>query len=294
MQVTLAKSAGFCFGVKRAVDQVYQEAEHSRMPVYTFGPIIHNETVVKDLEEKGVYAIGGIEELKHLPKGIVVIRSHGVSKEIYEKIETEGFRIVDATCPFVLKIHRFAEDYSKKGYHILIIGNASHPEVEGIKGWCVTPAVVDPAGTTVLQTAEEARNFKLPEGENGRPNVCIVSQTTFNYNKFQELVEIIEKKGYDIIVLNTICNATEERQKEAAEISAKADAMIVIGGSHSSNTQKLFEICKKECENTYYIQTLDDLDPGQFRSIDNVGITAGASTPNNIIEEVQKNVRSKR
>ena len=288
MQVTLAKSAGFCFGVKRAVDQVYQEAEHSRMPVYTFGPIIHNETVVKDLEEKGVYAIGGIEELKHLPKGIVVIRSHGVSKEIYEKIASEGFRIVDATCPFVLKIHRFAEDYSKKGYHILIIGNASHPEVEGIKGWS------DPAGTTVLQSAEEARNFKLPEGENGRPNVCIVSQTTFNYNKFQELVEIIEKKGYDIIVLNTICNATEERQKEAAEISAKADAMIVIGGSHSSNTQKLFEICKKECENTYYIQTLDDLDPGQFRSIDNVGITAGASTPNNIIEEVQKNVRSKR
>ncbi|GFI26264.1 4-hydroxy-3-methylbut-2-enyl diphosphate reductase [Lachnospiraceae bacterium] len=288
MQVTLAKSAGFCFGVKRAVDQVYQEAEHSRMPVYTFGPIIHNETVVKDLEEKGVYAIGGIEELKHLPKGIVVIRSHGVSKEIYEKIAAEGFRIVDATCPFVLKIHRFAEDYSKKGYHILIIGNASHPEVEGIKGWS------DPAGTTVLQSAEEARNFKLPEGENGRPNVCIVSQTTFNYNKFQELVEIIEKKGYDIIVLNTICNATEERQKEAAEISAKADAMIVIGGSHSSNTQKLFEICKKECENTYYIQTLDDLDPGQFRSIDNVGITAGASTPNNIIEEVQKNVRSKR
>ena len=288
MQVTLAKSAGFCFGVKRAVDQVYQEAEHSRMPVYTFGPIIHNETVVKDLEEKGVYAIGGIEELKHLPKGIVVIRSHGVSKEIYEKIAAEGFRIVDATCPFVLKIHRFAEDYSKKGYHILIIGNASHPEVEGIKGWS------DPAGTTVLQTAEEARNFKLPEGENGRPNVCIVSQTTFNYNKFQELVEIIEKKGYDIIVLNTICNATEERQKEAAEISAKADAMIVIGGSHSSNTQKLFEICKKECEDTYYIQTLDDLDPGQFRSIDNVGITAGASTPNNIIEEVQKNVRSKR
>ena len=288
MHVTLAKSAGFCFGVKRAVDQVYQEAEHSRMPVYTFGPIIHNETVVKDLEEKGVYAIGGIEELKHLPKGIVVIRSHGVSKEIYEKIAAEGFRIVDATYPFVLKIHRFAEDYSKKGYHILIIGNASHPEVEGIKGWS------DPAGTTVLQTAEEARNFKLPEGENGRPNVCIVSQTTFNYNKFKELVEIIEKKGYDIIVLNTICNATEERQKEAAEISAKADAMIVIGGSHSSNTQKLFEICKKECENTYYIQTLDDLDPGQFRSIDNVGITAGASTPNNIIEEVQKNVRSKR
>ena len=280
MQVTLAKSAGFCFGVKRAVDQVYQEAEHSRMPVYTFGPIIHNETVVKDLEEKGVYAIGGIEELKHLPKGIVVIRSHGVSKEIYEKIETEGFRIVDATCPFVLKIHRFAEDYSKKGYHILIIGNASHPEVEGIKGWS------DPDGTTVLQSAEEARNFKLPEGENGRPNVCIVSQTTFNYNKFQELVEIIEKKGYDIYVVNTICNATSTRQKEAEELAARSEAMIVIGGKHSSNSRKLYEICKNQCANTFFIQTVDELSSISLSSFTSLGITAGASTPNNIIQEV--------
>ena len=280
MQVTLAKSAGFCFGVKRAVDQVYQEAEHSRMPVYTFGPIIHNETVVKDLEEKGVYAIGGIEELKHLPKGIVVIRSHGVSKEIYEKIATEGFRIVDATCPFVLKIHRFAEDYSKKGYHILIIGNASHPEVEGIKGWS------DPAGTTVLQSAEEARNFKLPEGENGRPNVCIVSQTTFNYNKFQELVEIIEKKGYDIYVVNTICNATSTRQKEAEELAARSEAMIVIGGKHSSNSRKLYEICKNQCANTFFIQTVDELSSISLSSFTSLGITAGASTPNNIIQEV--------
>ena len=282
MRVTLAKSAGFCFGVKRAVEKVYEVAEKNDIPVYTFGPIIHNDAVVGDLEKKGVHAVCGISELERIPKGIMVIRSHGISKAVYEKIQSEGFSIVDATCPFVLKIHRYVEEYAKKGYHIIIIGDASHPEVEGIYGWSV------PERTTILQTREEAENLSL----NPDKKLCIVSQTTFNYNKFQELVEIIEKKGYDIIVLNTICNATEERQKEAAEISAKADAMIVIGGSHSSNTQKLFEICKKECENTYYIQTLEDLDKKKFRSIDNVGITAGASTPNNIIEEVSENVRN--
>lgn len=302
MNVILAESAGFCFGVKRAVDTVYEKAANSDIPVYTFGPIIHNEEVVGDLEEKGVHAVCDPKELEKIPKGIMVIRSHGVSKKIYDQIKAAGFQIVDATCPFVLKIHRFVERYSNAGYHIVIIGNDSHPEVEGIKGWS------DPEETTVLQTVEEAENFRLsscrsnqkrtPSAETSPcrsedKRICIVSQTTFNYNKFQDLVEIIEKKGYDIIVLNTICNATEVRQKEAADIAAKADAMIVIGGSHSSNTQKLFEICKKECENTYYIQTLDDLDLTKFWSIDNVGITAGASTPNKIIEEVQKNVRSK-
>jgi len=280
MGVILAKSAGFCFGVKRAVDKVYEEAKKGR--VYTYGPIIHNEEVVNDLEKRGVHAILDTSELKDLQKGIVVIRSHGVEKGVYDTIKSEGFTVVDATCPFVLKIHRIVEEYSKKDYHIIIIGNDSHPEVEGIKGWS------DPAKTTVLQTREEAEKLNFQIGE----KVCIVSQTTFNYNKFQELVEIIQKKGYDIVVLNTICNATEERQTEAAEIASEVDTMIVIGGRHSSNTQKLFEICKKECENTYYIQTLDDLDMSVFQSIDNVGITAGASTPNKIIEEVQKNVRN--
>ena len=282
MQVVLAESAGFCFGVKRAVELVYREAKKHKIPVYTFGPIIHNEEVVEDLERKGVHAVKDMEELSGLPKGVLVIRSHGISREIKEEIQGLGFQIVDATCPFVLKIHKIVEEYSKKGYHVLIIGNDSHPEVEGIKGWSLADR------TTVLQTREEAEKFSLSPGE----MVCIVSQTTFNYNKFQELVEIIQKKGYDILVLNTICNATEVRQKEAAEIAGRVDAMIVIGGRQSSNTQKLFEICKKECENTYYIQTLEDLDKKKFRSIDNVGITAGASTPNKIIEEVSENVRN--
>jgi 4-hydroxy-3-methylbut-2-enyl diphosphate reductase len=281
-KVTTAKTAGFCFGVKRAVDTVYEQIEKESGGIYTYGPIIHNEEVVEDLKRKGVAVIEEHADLTAYERGTVVIRSHGVAKGIYEKLTEKGFEIVDATCPFVLKIHRYVEEYTKKGYHIVIIGNCSHPEVEGIRGWC------DPKHTTVINCEEEALNFSI----NGEKRLCIVSQTTFNYNKFQDLVEIIREKGYDIIVLNTICNATETRQKEAAELARQSDAMIVIGGKSSSNTQKLFEICKKECENTYYIQTLDDLNLQKLQSIDNVGITAGASTPNKIIEEVQTNVRN--
>lgn len=280
--VRIAKTAGFCFGVKRAVDTVYEQIEKHTENIYTLGPIIHNEEVVKDLLAKGIQVIEEDTELDAYERGTVVIRSHGVAREVYEKLHDFGFHIVDATCPFVLKIHRYVEEYTRKGYHIVIIGNASHPEVEGIRGWC------DNAHTTVINSEKEAENLSINEAE----KLCIVSQTTFNYNKFQDLVEIIRKKGYDIIVLNTICSATETRQREAAELARQSDAMIVIGGRSSSNTQKLFEICKKECENTYYIQTIDDLNLQKLQSIDNVGITAGASTPNKIIEEVQTNVRN--
>ncbi len=282
MNITLAKSAGFCFGVKRAVNTVYQEIENGQCPIYTYGPIIHNQEVVKDLESKGITVISNLADFSNVEKGTVIIRSHGISRSEYDAIKNAGFSVVDATCPFVLKIHRLVEEYSAKGYDIVIIGNESHPEVSGIRGW------VKDSDVTVIGTEEEAKEFLV---ENGK-KVCIVSQTTFNYNKFQELVEIITKKGYDISVLNTICNATEERQKEARQIAKQSDVMIVIGDTKSSNTQKLFEICKKECENTYYIQTSSDMDYSQLKSINNVGITAGASTPNNIIEEVSKNVRN--
>ncbi len=286
--ILLAKSAGFCFGVQRAIDTVYGQLEQhgtqkSRLPIYTFGPIIHNEEVVKDLEERGVTVVESIEELRgYPPNGTVIIRAHGVEKGIYDEIKALGYEIVDATCPFVLKIHRLVERYSSEGYQIVIMGNKDHPEVRGIKSCSKTEA------TTILNSREEVENYSADM----QKKVCIVAQTTFNYNKFQELVEIIEKKGYDIIVLNTICNATEERQMEAARIAARVDAMIVVGGKNSSNTQKLFEICKNECNNTYYIQTAKDMDFSVLKSIDNVGITAGASTPNKIIEEVQKNVRN--
>ena len=288
MEVTVAKSAGFCFGVKRAVDTVYREIESGEKPVYTFGPIIHNEQVVEDLENRGVQVIHSEDELEGLSGGTVVIRSHGVSRDVCEKIEARGMKIVDATCPFVKKIHRIVDEEGRKGRHVVIIGSADHPEVQGIMGWARGPV-------TVMHTAEEAESF-VPE--NGKP-ISIVAQTTFNYNKFKELVEILCKKRYDNSVLNmgdilnTICNATEERQKEAQNIAGEVDTMLVIGGRHSSNTQKLFEICKEECGNTYYIQTPVDLDSEMFQCSSYVGITAGASTPNKIIEEVQEHVRIK-
>ena len=280
MNIILAKSAGFCFGVKRAVETVYKEAEKNQTPIYTFGPIIHNEEVVADLEKKGVQVIHSTDELKGRPKGTVIIRSHGVERKIYDEIKALGFEIVDATCPFVKRIHKIVAEESKKGSRIIIIGNPDHPEVEGIRGWAG-------GNVTVIKNAEEAEKFENTTSE----RICIVSQTTFNYNKFKDLVEIISEKGYDISVLNTICNATRERQTEARSIAKEVDAMIVIGDKHSSNTQKLYEICSRECHNTYYIQTLDDFDMNQLRSVETVGITAGASTPNNIIEEVQNNVR---
>ena len=277
MQIKVAKSAGFCFGVQRAVDTVYEQIEKGVRPIYTYGPIIHNEVVVQDLEKKGVKVLNSQQELEALEKGTVIIRSHGVGRSIYEILQRKNLQCVDATCPFVRKIHKIVKKESLLGKQIVIIGNDKHPEVEGIKGWCYTKA-------HVLETTEQAEKFELLESV----PLCVVSQTTFNYKKFKDLVEIIDKKRYDRIVVNTICNATEERQIEARRIAGEVDAMIVIGGSHSSNTQKLFEICRKECRNTYYIQTVDDLDLEVLRSTGLIGITAGASTPKKIIEEVQK------
>jgi 4-hydroxy-3-methylbut-2-enyl diphosphate reductase len=279
MEVTVAKSAGFCFGVKRAMDMVYQEIEKGGR-VYTLGPLIHNEQVVEELEKKGVVVIKDLVELADKDKGTVIIRSHGVSKAVIQQLENYNMNIVDATCPFVGKIHRIVEEWYREGYQIVIIGSKTHPEVEGINGWCNNEAVV-------LETLQEAEDFRPLSGR----RLGIVSQTTFNYNKFKNMVAIFEKKSYYMSVMNTICNATEERQTEAATIASQSDAMLVIGGKHSSNTQKLFEICSRECMDTYFIQTLDDLNLELFQSFRSVGITAGASTPNNIIKEVQSYVR---
>ena len=280
MEVRVAGTAGFCFGVKRAVDKVYQLAKETSQPIYTLGPVIHNETVVEDLKKKGVHILSGCEELEEIERGIVVIRSHGVGREVYEKIAARGLECVDVTCPFVLKIHRIVERESSQGREILIFGDESHPEVQGICGWCRR-------GATVVSNRGGLEDFMVRSHE----KICVVSQTTFNYNKFKDLVEILGEKSYDSIILNTICDATEKRQREAQAIAGDADTMLVIGGRQSSNTQKLYEICKKECKNTYYIQTLIDLDSEMFRSSSCVGITAGASTPNKIIEEVHKHVR---
>ena len=285
MDVRIAKSAGFCFGVQRAVQLVYDEAEKETAAVCTLGPIIHNEFVVKDLEEKGVLVLD--EDLKVRGTGaeppsdsVIIIRSHGVSRALYEEIRKKGWRIVDATCPFVHKIHKFAAEKSAAGCCIVIIGNADHPEVKGIRGWVSGPCAV-------VETPGDVDRLDFPENS----QVCIVSQTTFHFDKFQELVEIICKLGYHVIVENTICNATKERQTEALDLASQSDIMLVIGSRTSSNTQKLYNLCRSQCKNTYYIQKLDDLETTHFPSDSCVGITAGASTPNNIIQEVSQHVR---
>ena len=291
MKVKVAETAGFCFGVKRAVNKVYELIDTEQKPIFTLGPIIHNEGVVADLEARGVHVIVEADldsPDDTLQNGTVVIRSHGVGKPIYDKLKEKNISYVDVTCPFVLKIHRIVEKESLAGNHIIIIGDKDHPEVQGICGWCQGPY-------TVIKNQEEAEAFVPSKGK----KISIVSQTTFNYNKFKDLVEILCKKRYDnnvlniLNILNTICNATEERQREAKNIAGEVDTMLVVGGRHSSNTQKLFEICKKECGNTYYIQTPVDLDSEMFQCSSYVGITAGASTPNKIIEEVQEHVRIK-
>ena len=277
MEIILAKSAGFCFGVQRAVDMVEKEIEKGDFPIYTYGPIIHNEQVIEDFRKKGVEVLEEDVIPDDLNNGTVVLRSHGVSKEVRNNLENHGLSISDATCPFVLKIHKAVQKYSELGHFIIIIGNDGHPEVEGIKGWCNGPFMV--------ASNEDELNF---DKINPSTKITVVSQTTFRLEKFQELVDFIGKKGYDVNVLETICDATRKRQDEAAKIAGQVDAMLIIGGKNSSNTRKLYEICKGICSRTYFLQTAEDFDLSFVKDVKRLGITAGASTPNHIIKEVQK------
>lgn len=282
MKVLKAKTAGFCFGVRRAVEMVTEQSRNGRLPVYTYGPIIHNEQVVRELEQKGVRVLDDLEQLKEIREGTLIIRSHGVSRREQQIMEESGLTIVDATCPFVKKIHRIAEQAGRDGRTLVIAGDPSHPEVKGIIGWASGRA-------EVIDSPESAKELRLSEKE----EIVLAAQTTFHARKFENIVEILRERGYDNLVMNTVCSATDERQTEARKLACQVDAMIVVGGRHSSNTRKLYEICKENCGNTYLIETLDDLDLKPFQSFLCVGITAGASTPNSIIEEVTDYVRTK-
>ncbi len=281
MEVRLADPCGFCFGVKRAVDGVYEQLKSGR-PIYTYGPVVHNETVVSDLECKGVKVIPDKESLVSLnlePDAVVVIRAHGIGRDIYKILEEKGCETADFTCPFVQRIHDIVLKESREGKYIVIVGNPAHPEIIGICGWCDGPY-------KVIKTDEEAGKLDVVG------DITVVAQTTFQHRKFSQIVEIINKKGYNANVVNTICSATKDRQDAAEVLSKTADAMIVIGGSASSNTRRLYEIASENCPNTVCIQKPDDLVTFKLpESVNLIGITAGASTPQNIIEEVQKYVR---
>ena len=269
--IRVAESAGFCFGVKRAIEMAY-EAIGVEPKLYSYGQLIHNKTVTDDLASKGLEIV---ENLDGLTEGTLLIRSHGVGKALYDEAEAKGLKILDGTCPFVKKIHNIVHEKLANGMGIIIVGDGTHPEVIGINGWCENTAVI-------LEDEEAAKTKEIPE----KDRYAVVVQTTFRQAKFDKILEILQDRGVNMEIHNTICSATEKRQTEAEELSKTVDKMIVIGGKNSSNTQKLVEICAKNCGNTVHIETICDLVLNNFGKDDKIGITAGASTPPAIIKEV--------
>lgn len=277
MEIIVAENAGFCFGVKRAVDITLAVANNEELPapIFTLGPLIHNAEVVKKIEEKGVKAL---EDISHLPldkKGAIIIRSHGVRPEIVEELREKGWHIIDATCPFVKK----AQDYSKmlvrEGYQLIIFGDSKHPEVQGILGH-----VSDKA--RVLGEPEDAKDLERTT------KIGLVPQTTKNTQKFKELVQILLEKTNELRVFNTICTVTQKRQEVAYSLASKVDVIVVVGGHNSSNTRSLYNICKGQGIPTYQIEKPEEINLKWFNGIDKVGIVAGASTPNWTIKEVEE------
>ena len=275
-KVTVAESAGFCFGVDRAVKMVYSELEKNTK-VATLGPIIHNQDVVNDMKAKGARIINSVDELE--ADETVVIRSHGVGREIYDQIAAKGNRMLDATCPFVSRIHKIVAEKTKQGYFVLIAGDASHPEVQGIVGHCDENCLV-------FKDDFELKDFFEKKYKNLEKKLAIVAQTTYNIVVWDECLNVIPKDDPDIEISDTICNATDTRQSDAAELAKASDIMLVVGGRHSSNTVKLYEVCSRYCK-TYHIENSDELRSLKIPVAEKIGITAGASTPAYIIKEVQ-------
>ncbi len=270
MSIEIAKTAGFCYGVKRAVDKLYEVIEKGEKKVGTLGPIIHNSQVVSDLEAKGVFAY---DNLSDFPSDTsVVIRTHGVKKSVIDELGERDY--IDLTCPFVAKIHKIVAKHWEEGYKIVIVGDENHPEVMGINGWCSDSATI---------TYDE--NFEPDIDWEDLP-ICVVAQTTINKNIFVQIVQNLKNTCKRVVVFDTICSATKDRQEEAYELSAKSDIMFVVGGKNSSNTKKLFAIAKEQCGETYFIETFEDIPQEIYLKNKKVGITAGASTPKWTIEEV--------
>ena len=277
MKITVAKSAGFCFGVNRAVELVEQAAGESAR-VFTLGPIIHNRHAVSHFEEMGVRVI---EQPEQAGVGdTVIIRSHGVTKAVYDRLENTGAKIVDATCPFVKRIHGIVSNAEAEGRLPVIIGTRTHPEVEGIAGWC--------SNCKVFQSVEELENWAKNEAPPANLPICMVCQTTSTESLWNSCVNFAKKQFTNLKIFDTICKATESRQSEAAELSKICQAMVVVGDTHSSNTGRLAMICREHCEKVVLVDNASELEPDFFCGVHEVGITAGASTPAWIIKEVNK------
>ncbi len=269
MEVTIAKYAGACFGVERALDIVLKNADQKNN-VVTLGPLIHNPKVVADLESKGVRVI---EKPDEVDSATLIVRTHGVVPEIIDEAKALGHDVVDATCPYVKKVHLAASKLEDEGYQVIIVGESGHPEVDGIVGHA--------KGAWVVGSRVELEQMTLPK------KIGVVVQTTQSQNLLQEVVSYLCTRCENLKVINTICQATSERQAAAKDLALECDCMIVIGGKNSANTTRLYEICLQSCSNTHHIETSDELRVEWFKGCNHIGITAGASTPQKHIQIVK-------
>ncbi|MFH1676801.1 MAG: 4-hydroxy-3-methylbut-2-enyl diphosphate reductase, partial [bacterium] len=271
LEILVADKAGFCLGVERAIKLVLASIRDDKKPLYTYGPLIHNSQVVEYLESLGVKVADTIEEIPEYSR--VVIRSHGIGPTEFHKMEERHFNIIDATCMFVKKAQRVASELYNEGYTVLILGLKDHPEVKALRDFVHDEAII-------AASMDELPNFDNPPEKLG-----VICQTTLNTKFFEEAVARLKEKVPNLVVRKTICDATEKRQFEAREIASEVDAMVVIGGKHSSNTRKLTDICRDKGVCTYHIETPEELRPGWFLGRIKIGVTAGASTPDWLIEE---------
>lgn len=270
MRISLAKHAGYCYGVQRALKLAREATNSSTKPIHTLGPIIHNPQVVESLRGQGVNAVSSVDEVD---SGTIIIRTHGVDPKIIKKVKDYGLELVDATCPFVAKAQQRVADLVKEGYNIIIIGERNHPEVVGLLAYANNQA-------TVVENAKELDNLEVI----GRTGVVV--QTTQSLANLESILDVLLTKTKDLKVFNTICNATSQRQEAAAELSQQVDLMLVVGGKNSANTTRLAQICRKNNQKTYHIETDDEIDELWLAGIEHIGITAGASTPDWIVQKV--------
>lgn len=271
-KILLANKAGFCFGVKNAVDKALNARKNqaNNKTIYTLGPLIHNKDVVNYLKSENICSIE-YEDINSLHKNdIIIIRSHGTTPQIINKLKEKNLTIIDATCPHVSKIHEEVNRYYELNYNIIIVGDCNHPEVIGINGWCDNTGQITKDGSNIQDFSKK---------------VCIVCQTTEKQDNFEKVVLAIASKCRKFVAINTICNATHVRQKAATDLSNQVDTMIVIGGYHSSNTTKLYELCKQNCKNTIHVENSKEITDKLIENSEVIGITAGASTPDWIIKD---------
>jgi 4-hydroxy-3-methylbut-2-enyl diphosphate reductase len=273
MKINIAKKAGFCFGVKRAIDITFNLAKEDNKGLYTYGPLIHNPQVVEELRQKGVKTV---DDLTSPDIRTIIIRTHGVSPEVYAETNKMGYNVIDATCPFVKKAQNFAQILNDEGYQVLIIGDKEHPEVQGLIGFAGGHAVV----------ADSPDN--LPALKN---KVGIIVQTTQPFDTFRNIVLQVINAVREVKIYNTICDFTAQRVKETRELAKKVELMVIVGGKNSSNTNQLVKLSKDVCAKVYHVETADEIKEEWFQGIENVGITGGASTPQWIIDDAVNKIR---